>query len=404
MDIKIIPRKLSGEITAISSKSAGHRALIAAALSKEKTEVFINTISNDIKATASCLEALGAKLSFSEGKIEVEPINEVPQKVKLNCLESGSTLRFILPIAASLCESFEITGEGRLPERPMDELIDEMEKHGCVFSSRKLPFKVCGKLNGGRFEIPGNISSQYITGLLLALPLLNEESEIFLTSKLESSGYVDLTLKTLKEFNVKIEKRENSFFISENCEYHSNEKVEIEGDWSNGAIFLAADYLYPGVKVKGLLKDSLQSDKVFPEIISNMKDGLVVDASEIPDIVLPLCVCAAKINGVVTFTNVRRLGLKESNRILAAKEMINSLGGKAEISDDEIKIYGNGKLVGGIVDGFNDHRVVMSAAIASCICEKDVIIKGADAVNKSYPTFFDEFKKLGGSIDVFNVR
>ena len=403
MDIKIAPRKLGGRVSVISSKSAGHRALIAAALSKEKTQIEINTLSNDIKATASCLEALGAKLVFSEGKIEVEPIVKVPENVKLNCLESGSTLRFILPVAACLCESFEITGEGRLPERPMNELIDEMEKHGCVFSSKKLPFKVCGKMKGGRFELPGNVSSQYITGLLLALPLLDEESEIVLTSALESSGYVDMTLQTLGSFEVNIEKKENSYYISENCEYHSNKTVKIEGDWSNAAFFLAADYLCGGVTVDGLSQDSLQKDKAFSDILPKLKDGAVVDAGEIPDIILPLCVCAAKTDGVVTFTNAKRLRLKESDRLFAAKEMINSLGGKAEISDDEIKVFGNGRLTGGVVDGFNDHRVVMSAAIASCICEKDVIIKGAQAVNKSYPNFFEEFEKLGGNIDVFNV-
>lgn len=404
MDIKITPKKLSGEISIISSKSAGHRALIAAALSNKKTVVEINTLSNDIKATSACLTSLGAKLDFDEGKIEVTPISKVPCDVKLNCLESGSTLRFILPIAAALCDSFEITGEGRLPERPMDELISQMEKHGCVFSSKKLPFKVSGKLKGGKFELPGNVSSQYITGLLLALPLIDEESEIVLTSTLQSSSYVDMTLQTLKEFGVDIETKSNSYTIGKDCKYIGKDKVKVEGDWSNAAFFLAADYLCGGVNVSGLSSDSLQGDKAFLQILPKLSDGCIIDAGEIPDIILPLCVCACKVNGLVTFTNAGRLRLKESDRLLAAKEMITSLGGKAEITDDEIKIYGNGKLSGGTVDGFNDHRVVMSAAIASCICENEVVILGAQAVNKSYPNFFDEFKKLGGSIDVFNVR
>ncbi len=397
MDIKITPKKLSGKIEAISSKSDAHRVMIAAALSATATDIKLNILSRDMKATADCLENMGAKIDMSGDTMHIEPIKTPKDNALINCAESGSTLRFLLPVVSALCKNATIVGSGKLPERPLSPLIEELEKNGGGFLTKKLPITTKSKLSSGKFTLPGNISSQYITGLLFALPLLKGDSDIILTTPLQSKGYVDMTLDTLEKFGIKILVTDNGYHIKGEQVYTSPGNIQIEGDWSNSAFWFTADFLGGNVEVSGLDNNSKQSDKAIISILKELSDGTVIDAGNIPDLVPIICVAACGICGKVSITNISRLKLKESDRILSVKRLISDLGGQITATDDIITVYGKGFLTGGVIESFNDHRIAMSAAIASLICKNDVIIKGAEAVNKSYPGFFDDFNLLGGN-------
>ncbi len=390
MDIKITPRKLSGKIIAPSSKSELHRLLICAALSDKKSEIFFNGICDDILATIGCLNSLGAKIKYNEKCIMVEPIKNVPKSATLDCNESGSTLRFLLPVAAALGVRTKFVTRGSLTNRPAEPLLDEMSKHGVDVIS-KAPVEICGQLQSGEYSIGGNISSQFITGLLLALPLCDGESSLKITTQIESENYINLTLEILEKFGVKITKKSNEFSIKKS-QLHAGNFIA-EGDWSNAAFWLAS-----GIEVHGLCEGSLQGDKKIIEIIK--ENPTEIDAKNIPDLVPIISVLSAAKTQTTRIYNAGRLRLKESDRIHSTVEMLKNLGVDAEEKQDEIIIRGNGKIIGGTVDSFNDHRIVMSAAIAAQFCEKPVIIKDAQAVNKSYPAFFEEYKMLGGKSDV----
>lgn len=390
MDITVTPGTFCGNVEAISSKSFAHRIIMAAALSNKPTKINLNTYSEDINATLNCITALGATVNKYDEYIEVFPINfDKKSDVVLDCGESGSTARFILPIASVICDNFEILGHGRLPERPFSPLVSQMCQHGVYTSSENLPMKVSGKLYGGRYEIAGNISSQYITGLMLALPLCDTESEIVLTSPLESGAYVDITIEVLSNFGIKIIKTPNGFRVMPG-KYISCGEMTVEGDWSNAAFWIAADKICKNVNVFGLNEHSLQGDKA----IMTVAGADVIDAKEIPDLVPILSVLACAKKGTTRIINAERLRLKESDRLKAVSESLSALGADICETADGLIINGNGKLRGGVCDGFGDHRIVMSAAIASCICDECVTIKGAQAVNKSYPTFFEDFNRL----------
>ncbi len=419
MDIRITPRKLTGSIAAITSKSDAHRCLICAALCNGTTEVVINDSNRDIEATAGCLAALGAEITQRGRVYQVKGIKTVPDEAVLDCGESGSTLRFLLPLAAAVGKSVTLTGSGRLPERPLSPLMEEMEQKGCGFSERKLPLTVSNGLKSGRYTLPGNVSSQYITGLLLALPLLEGESEILLTSKLESAGYVDMTIRTLSLFGIKTETLPNGggYRVKGGQRFISPERITVEGDWSNAAFWLAAGAVSDGIEMSGLDIDSAQGDKAIAGLLSrfgaavdigngkisvsrNDMSGITVDVSAIPDAVPILAVTACAANGETRIENAARLRIKESDRLKSVTAMITALGGDITELDDGLIIKGNGKLRGGKVDSFNDHRIAMAAAIASSICEDEVIITGAQAVEKSYPKFFEHFNILGGEANV----
>lgn len=414
MDIKIIPKPLRGTINSISSKSHAHRLLIAASLCSDYCKVNISDMNQDLEATQECL--LQLKDSF--------PI--------FNCNESGSTLRFMLPISMALKDKATFLGSGRLPERPLSPLKEEMEAHGCTFNStvefplREITsstpmFTVTGGLKGGIFNLAGNVSSQYITGLLFALPLLNEDSHINITSKLESVGYIRLTLEVLKVFGIHIELRinENSltenepaycFFVKGNQAYISPGEVTAEGDWSNAAFWLVADALCSSgsdslsssVSCMNLNTNSAQGDKEIVSFINTIKStedsckNLIFDASNVPDLVPILAVLAASRQGTTEIINAGRLRIKESDRLSTVCEMIQSLGGNITELSEGLIINGTGILKGGTVNGHNDHRIVMAAAIASILCSDPVIIRESEAVNKSYPKFFEDFTYLGG--------
>lgn len=408
MDIKITPSKLSGSIPAISSKSYAQRYLIAAALSDLPVTLHLNGLSNDIMATSGAISGLGAIVKITPKENHFTTITITPGLIQksselpvINCSESGTCARIILPIATALFNECTVSGEGSLVSRPFKTLCDVLETNGVIFESKTLPITFRRHLSPGTFKIAGNESSQYISGLLFALPILDNPSVIELTSPLESSGYVRMTLEVLKEFGVDIsvdnEEKPTRFEINSPLPCHSPNEVTVEGDWSNAAFWLAA-----GIDVTGLNENSLQKDKAFLEL----KALTEVDISETPDLLPILAVSAAcKASGTTTrFYNAARLKIKESNRLETVADMINSLGGSAEAKDDELIVHATGSLKGGTIDSHNDHRIVMSAAIASCFCEDSVTILNTEAVEKSYANFFEDFKSLGGKFDVIRNR
>ncbi len=382
-------------INAIASKSDAHRALICAALSEKRCNVIFNTTSQDIEATISCLEAMKA------GRKE------------MYCKESGSTFRFLLPIMGALGYAADFYPEGRLPDRPLSLLYEEMIKKGCSLSRQgEVPFKVRGRLVSGVYTIAGNVSSQYISGLLFALPLLANDSSITIEGELQSIDYIHMTLNTLSQFGIEIEQKTNGFFISGNQKYMGPETYEVEGDWSNAAFWLIAGaFLEDGIGIKGLNPDSVQGDKKITEVIrqfgakvefkenllcvskGNLK-GIKIDAGQIPDMIPAVAVLAAGATGKTEIVNAGRLRHKESDRLHSITEVIRNLGGKVDEFDDGLIIYGTEGLKGGKVQSFGDHRIAMMSAIASIICKEKVEITGTEAVNKSYPDFFKDLQKL----------
>ena len=406
MKAVITPSPLKGSVDAPASKSSAHRALICAALADKPTKIICSTTSVDIQATAQCLRELGATILDTDYGMYVKPIDKNEKESKLNCRESGSTLRFMLPVAAALGKVVSLDGEGRLPERPIEELCVALEQHGAFLPSHSLPLTVSGKLQPGVYEISGEVSSQFISGLLLALPITRAESTIIIKGQLQSKPYIDMTLDMLEKFSVKTEFNENTIKIKASDGYISPETFNIEGDWSNGAFFICADTIKSNnVKCGNLTADSVQGDKAVTEIAkkirnANENEDIKFDVGNIPDLVPVLAMTSCFRKGTTQFYNASRLRIKESDRLLSTCEMICNLGGQATITADTLTVYGNGVLTGGTVDSYNDHRIVMSAAVASSGCENEVIITGAQAVNKSYPAFFDELKKLGAKIQI----
>lgn len=420
MDIKIEPQLLKGEVEAISAKADGHRVLIAAALADKATKIRIDTWSEDLEATFFVLTRMGMKSSWGKNHVlTVVPIEEMPCTRTLNCGNSGSTLRFLFPLGAALgCNGFTYTGSERLSERPMAPLIDAMRRHGVVIHGEKLPLRVAGQLHGGTYTLPGNVSSQFVSGLLFALPLLIGDSRLLLTSAPESNAYIEMTIDTLKRFGVTIRRDGCRFDIKGRQTYVSPGEIDVEKDWSNAAFWLAAGAIGKEVTVDGISFDSLQSDKAIFPLIKKMfgeeaetpvkgvtirkktLTAIDIDASQIPDLVPILAVLGCAANGTTTIYNAERLRIKESDRLKAITKNLAALGADIEETADGLKIHGGKKLNGGIVAGFNDHRIVMACAIASLLAKGEITITGADAVNKSYPGFFDDFQSLGGKINV----
>lgn len=396
MDITITPKKLSGTVAAIPSKSQAHRLLICAAFADAPTELICPDTNRDIEATAGCLRALGAEIQRTSHGYTVTPIKSVPQAAKLFCQDSGSTLRFLLPVAGALGVDATFCMEGRLPQRPLSPLWEEMERMGCQLSRPSENTLRCqGRLRAGDYTISGGISSQFITGLLLACSRIPGESRIHITGKLESRPYVDMTLQAMERFGLKCP----DFQITGGNAFTSPGRICVEGDWSNAAFFLAAGALGSSITVTNLLTDSPQGDRASSELLPGLREHLTIDASDIPDLVPILAVTAACRKGA-TFRNIRRLRLKESDRVESVLAMIRNLGGQAQADEETMTVMGTG-LRGGIVDAQNDHRIAMAAAIASTVCREKVTILGAECVSKSYPQFFEEFRKLGGSYEQY---
>ncbi|WP_313525167.1 3-phosphoshikimate 1-carboxyvinyltransferase [Anaerotignum sp.] len=421
MNIKIGKSTLKGSVKVISSKSHAHRLLIAAALADIPTKISVEGWSNDIEATKNCLEALGCKIVKGGGMVEVTPLWEAETKdVVLDCVESGSTLRFLLPIVAALGKHAIVEGQGRLPERPIGVLLDELRKYGCQVRENALPLEMSGGITGGIYTLPGNISSQFITGLLFALPLVDGDSEIRLSTNIESRGYIDMTLETLAAYGIEIQEQDWGFAIKGGQTYHSPKEISAEGDWSGAAFWVVAGGVGGEITCTGLRKDSCQGDK---EIVSLMeqfgakveweKDGVLVsrgelkgisiDAAQIPDLVPILCTAGALAKGETLIYNAGRLRIKESDRLKAMAEGLQKLGVKVTEQAEGILIEGgNVPPVGEVIlDSYDDHRIVMALAVAAAALGAEAVIERAEAVSKSYPTFFAEFTRLGGVADVF---
>ena len=386
MDITIQPGTLSGTVAAIPSKSQAHRLLICAAFADQETTLICPDTNRDMDATADCLCALGADIRRTKTGYTVTPIRTVPETATLNCCESGSTLRFLLPIVGALGVDATFLMEGRLPSRPLSPLWEEMERMGCTLSRPSANTIRCqGKLRQGAYTIDGSVSSQFITGLLLAL-LLVGDSPLEVTGKIESAPYIDMTLKVMCLFGAP--------------NLRSPGTVTVEGDWSNGAFWLAAKALGSDLEVTNLSSDSAQGDRAVADILPLLQTGCpTVSAADIPDLVPILSVVAAANRGAV-FTDIRRLRLKESDRVASTVAMIQNLGGNAEATDDTLTIFGTG-LTGGTVNSVNDHLIAMAAAIASTVCSTPVTILGAQCVSKSYPRFWEEFSRLGGKYEQY---
>ena len=407
MNVTIEPKKLSGKVTVPPSKSVAHRMIIAAALAEGTSEISNLYPSVDILATMDCMRQLGAKIDFSGDTAVITGVKAVPEKAELDCCESGSTLRFLIPVACALGAETTFIGRGRLPQRPITPYLEEFPKHGVTFDyDNTMPFSVSGKLTGGKFYVDGGISSQFITGLLFALPLLEEDSEIVLTSHLESKPYVDITLGTLKDFGCEVEETESGYFVKGGQAYKPFSGV-VEGDFSQAAFFEVANAIGSDIEISGLNEKSFQGDKkiveICREIVYNKNSTLEpfeIDCSDIPDLVPILTVLASFCEGKSRIYNVARLRIKECDRLAAMADCLNKIGGKVTEFADSLEIEGVKSLKGGVVDSYNDHRIAMSMAVASTRCEGKLTINGAECVRKSYPNFFEVFENLGGDIIV----
>ena len=394
MDITISPRRLRGDLTVIPSKSQAHRLLICAAFSDKPTLLQCAETNRDIEATADCLTALGAKIIRTDSGYTVFPVKAVPEQAELHCRESGSTLRFLLPVAGALGVDALFTMEGRLPQRPLSPLWEEMERMGCTLTRPTSDTIRCtGKLRPGAYRIDGGISSQYITGLLLALSLLGSGSQLEITGKAESRPYIEMTKAAISLFGGDPDHPGEKRF-------HSPGAVSVEGDWSNGAFFLAANELGSCLNLHGLDPDSPQGDRAVLGILPLLRSGAPrVSAADIPDLVPILSVAAASNHGAV-FTDIRRLRMKESDRVASVMAMLKSLGGRAEADENTLTVFPS-RLTGGVVDSFNDHRIAMSSAIAATACTGPVTVLGAECVSKSYPSFWEEYRRLGGQYEQY---
>ena len=388
MNLRITPGPLEGTVTPPPSKSQAHRAILAQLLAGGGT-VSNLAASQDIEATRRCAAALK-----TEG-------DGLPL---LDCGESGSTLRFLIPIALALRGGGRFTGRGRLMERPQKPYFDIFDEKGISYEQKDGVLTLRGELEPGEYRLPGNVSSQFVTGLLYALPLMERESRIVLTSPLESRGYVDMTLEVLRDFGITVENQNYERFIVPGDQVFQARDFTIEADWSQAAFWMAAGSLGNPVRTTGLNDRSIQGDRIIEEHFASFAWGtgrtVEIDVSDCPDLVPPLAVMAAFHDGTTRLTNAARLRLKESDRLATVTKMLTALGGQVEEGPDWLAIPGTRFLKGGTVDGANDHRIVMAAAIAATRCTGPVTILGAEAVNKSYPTFWEEYKRLGGEFDV----
>lgn len=421
-DVKFSPFVPNGTVNVPPSKSDVHRAIICAAMANGVSRISPVALSNDIKATIGCIKALGADAVLENNVLTVDGTNMYKNKTALlDCGESGSTLRFFIPIAAVGNINATFVGKGKLPQRPIGIFTEALPKAGTVCKTEGgLPLEIKGQLKSGIFEIPGNVSSQFITGLLLALPILEGDSEIVLTSPLESVGYIAMTIRTMKQFGVNIDTTESGWHIKGGQSYKPCDYTT-DGDWSQAAFFMVLGAVSGKVTVKGVAKDSTQGDKKCAEILARFGakvtqldnevtvekgelKAITIDASQIPDLVPVLSVCAAFAEGTTKIINAERLRIKECDRLKATAELLNNLGGKVKELSDGLEITGVSSLKGGNVNGYNDHRIVMSAAVCAARSDEDITATFAMSINKSYPDFYIDYNSIGGKANVLDLR
>ena len=414
MKVKITPSNLSGTVRAPSSKSEAHRYLVCAALADAPTDIVMHSPSDDVSATADCLRALGAHIDRTCEGFHVVPVTEVKKKCLLLCRESGTTLRFMLPIAASLGADADFSAEGRLPERPLEPLSSEMARRGALVTRDGNIISCRGRLCGNDFALRADISSQFISGILLASPLLGGVT-VRLDGAVESLDYIRMTLDVMRRFGIESSLSENIITVCSGG-YRSPETVSVSGDWSGCAFWICAGAASrDGITCTGVDHGSAQGDRCIVDIVRSMgadicasansvtvKRGKLaavdVEAADIPDIVPPIAALAAAADGETHIRGAGRLRYKECDRLSAMRDIISSLGGSASEEADGLTVCG-GVIHGGEVSSHGDHRIAMSAAVLSVFADSPVTVDGAECVSKSYGAFWDDFESLGGVTD-----
>lgn len=415
--VRVMPTIFNGEVTLPPSKSDVHRAILCAALSKGKSVISPVDLSQDISATIDCARALGAEITVDGNTAYIDGTNLFTnEEAVLNCRESGSTLRFFIPVAAVGGVKTTFIGKGRLPQRPIGIYLDCLPKAGVNCATQGgLPLEISGKLQGGEFVVPGDVSSQFITGLLLALPLTGKDSKIILSSSLESVGYIDMTIRTMAEFGVNVETTDYGYFIKGGQSYKPCNYI-CEGDWSQAGFFMAAGALGGNVTLKGLRVDSIQGDRACLDIFSKFGakvtindgdinvtadklKGIEIDARQIPDLVPIFAVTAAFAEGTTNIYGAERLRIKESDRLNAISTCLQKIGADVIEKPDGLIINGVKQANGGSVEGYNDHRIVMSMSIAVEKSANPIEITDKESINKSYPAFFEDYKGIMGKVE-----
>lgn len=415
MNKTILPGARTGEVHIPASKSQAHRMLLCAAMGENEVTLRCRGLSKDILATVACLKALGASVDAEGEVLHLRPVSAPPPGLcLLPCGESGSTLRFLLPLVGALGASAVFEREGRLPERPIEPLSRELCRNGMDIRSDGARLSCSGQLRPGAFSLPGNISSQYISALLMTLPLLEGESTLHMEGALESAAYVAMTEEVLRLGGVRTEKTGYGYRIPGGQRCRFAPELSVEGDYSNAAFFLCAGALSErGIRVTGLDPQSRQGDRAIVPLLEKMgaqvasdgssvtvkRDalhGITIDASPIPDLIPVLSVVAAAASGETRVIHAQRLRLKESDRLHSTTQMLRALGAEAEELPDGLVIRGGRTLAGGTVDACGDHRIAMSAAVAGGICRGAVTICGSECVQKSYPDFWTDFQQLKG--------
>lgn len=413
----LTPSRLHGSVTVPPSKSAAHRAILCAALARGESRLFNVADSDDMRATLGAIEAMGVQVTREADTLTIHSDGPWREEAKIDCGESGSTLRFLIPLLAALGLTARLTGRGRLPDRPLGAYLDCLPPHGAVLQTAGgLPLTIGGGLSPGEYTLPGNVSSQFITGLLLALPLLPGDSQIRLTTPLESAGYVDLTLAVLRDFGIAVHPAENGWNVPGWQQYRPRDYT-VEGDWSQAAFFLAAGALGGELSILGLRRDSAQGDREaealfrrFGAAVEWQGDaltvsggdlhGIAIDATQIPDLVPVLAATAALAQGRTIITGAARLRIKESDRLQAMTAGLSALGAHIQQQPDGLVIDGVPQLSPGTAQGENDHRIVMALAVAALRGSPPTVITDAQSVAKSYPDFFEEYNRLGGKANV----
>lgn len=420
--IKITPTILQGNISVPPSKSLCHRAIIAAGLASDNCNIENVVFSEDILATCNAMRDLGVSVTKGENNLIINGVDfSNTTKNEIDCAESGSTLRFLIPIALLTGSEFTFTGSGRLSERPLTPYYKIFKEQGIKYnSSAGLPLTVKGKLKAGLYKLPGNISSQFITGLLFALPLLNGDSKIILTTELESKAYVDLTIDILSKFSVHIENIGYTEINVVGNQKYIARNYKVEGDFSQAAFWLVAGILGGEIQCEDMNIKSLQGDISIIDIILKMggnisieegkinairskTHGIIIDASECPDLVPILAVLASVSHGTTEIINAGRLRIKECDRLKAMATELTKLGGDVVETEDGLIIHGKESLRGGTVDSYNDHRIAMALSIASIRCRQPVIITDSACIKKSYPEFYKDFVMLGGKVNEWSL-
>ena len=414
MNQTILPGPRTGSVRIPASKSQAHRLLICAALGVQPVALQCDGVSADIAATARCLRALGADITDDgAGTFRIVPIaGEMPAHADLFCGESGSTLRFLLPVAGALGADVTFRMEGRLPERPLSPLDAVLTAHGMTIRRDGALLHIAGQLRPGAYELPGDVSSQYISGLLMALPRLPGESTLAVTGRLESAGYIAMTEDALHLSGIRLQKRERTYTISGGQTARLPARCHVEGDWSNAAFFLCMGALSPaGVTVTGLSAASSQGDRAVLDVLrrfgADVREtqdavtvrrgalhGVTIDAAPIPDLIPVLSVVAALADGETQIVNAARLRLKESDRLESTAAMLRALGGQVKEHDSGLTITGRKMLTGGTVDPQRDHRIAMAAATAACGSAAPVTVRDRACIEKSYPCFWTDLSAL----------